>query len=200
MQEAPAGSPKPDDDGVNPILVLFGAGALAGIVMALFTILGPQSAAQSAVTNSVQPTPIPDPVRVTEPAPDFTGISLDGEAITLSDLRGRPVAINFWATWCGPCRVEMPALQSASEQYSEDEFVLLAVNAGETEEQVRRFIDELDLTFTVIVDREEVIVDQYLVRVFPTTVWIDADGNVVAEHFGPLSENLIERYLTDLLS
>lgn len=204
MPETPIGSPEGAQESnrrFNPILGLFALGLLAGLGMALLTIVGPQTSQQvREVSNPGNATPIPDTVRVNEPAPDFTGITSTGEEVTLSELQGRVVAINFWATWCGPCRVEMPALQAASEQYSEDEFVLLAVNAGESQRQVSRFMDELGLTFIAIVDQEEVIVDQYLVRVFPTTIWIDENGLVTAEHFGPLSENLIQRYLDELLS
>lgn len=206
MQEPQTGSPDVQTSdtqkgGFNPLFGVLGIGALAGILMAVFTIIGPQTNGSPAPINgAADQTPVPDTVRVDQPAPDFTGISSTGEEVTLSALQGRVVAINFWATWCGPCRVEMPALQAASEQYSEDEFVLLAVNAGESQQQVSRFMDDLGLTFIAIVDREEVIVDQYLVRVFPTTVWVDENGIVFAEHFGPLSEDLIQRYLDELLA
>jgi thiol-disulfide isomerase/thioredoxin len=122
------------------------AGGIIGALMALaVTLMGPGS-------NSGQfrlPSAVPDPVTVGEAAPEFTGITSEGEQIALSDLRRSIVAINFWATWCAPCRVEMPALQEAA---NEGMIVVLAVNAGESDETVDDFMEELGLTFTAVLD------------------------------------------------
>lgn len=178
------------------LAVLLGVGLLAGLVMGILTVPNPQ---RTLGGSRGLPTPIPDVVSEGRPAPDFTAQTADGGSITLSDLRGRPVALNFWATWCAPCRVEMPALQAASERYADNGLAILAVNAGESAEAVGEYMRELGLTFPAILDPDGEIVDLYGVRVFPTTVWIDAEGVVRAEHFGPLGDDLIDRIMSDLV-
>jgi cytochrome c biogenesis protein CcmG/thiol:disulfide interchange protein DsbE len=108
------------------------------------------------------------------------------------------VILNFWATWCAPCRVEMPALQAASERYADQGVVLLAVNASESRDQVADYMDELGLTFPAVLDPQGEIIDLYEVRVFPTTIWIDAEGVVRAEHYGALDDALIDDYLAEI--
>lgn len=173
--------------------------------MALLTIGGADLLAAFGLQGAdgaglALPTPIPDPVRAGEPPPDFSTTTPDGEPIALSDFRGSVVALNFWATWCVPCRAEMPALQNASETFASGELVIVGVNAGESPRQVREFLDEHGLTFPIALDRNGSIADLYGVRVFPTTIWIDAQGNVQAEHYGPLTEEQIEGYVTELLA
>jgi thiol-disulfide isomerase/thioredoxin len=138
------------------------------------------------------PTPVPDLVIEGNPAPDFAGKTPTGESVSLSDYRGSIVAINFWATWCGPCKAEMPTLQKAYEQGN---LVVLAVNAAEDADTVDAYLRELGLTFPAVLDPDSAIVDLYGVRVFPTTVFVDADGIVLAERYGPLTPDLIDQYL-----
>jgi thiol-disulfide isomerase/thioredoxin len=130
-----------------------------------------------------------------KPAPVFTGMTAEGETISLSDYRGSPVAVNFWATWCAPCRVEMPVLQEA---YDAGQIVVLAVNAGESGGTVQAYMDELGLTFPAVLDPNGDILDLYAVRVFPTTVWVDGEGLVRAEHLGPLTPELIDQYIVEI--
>jgi cytochrome c biogenesis protein CcmG/thiol:disulfide interchange protein DsbE len=180
------------------LLVLLLIGLLSGVVMALLTIVGPGRQAGLG-TGQSGPTPVPDYVAVGKPAPDFTGETVDGATLTLSDLRGQPVALNFWATWCVPCAVEMPALESAAARYADQDFIVLAINAGESPAAVQAFMDEHDLTFPALLDQDGEILDLYAVRYFPTTIWVDADGIVQAEHLGPLTDDLIDRYIAELI-
>ena len=99
-----------------------------------------------------------------KPAPDFTAETLGGDTITLGDLRGSPVALNFWATWCVPCTVEMPALESAAARYADQNLVVLAVNAGEPANVVGAFMDEYNLTFPALLDPDGGILDLYAIR------------------------------------
>lgn len=173
-------------------LLLIATGLLAGAVMAVLTVVEPGRGLRSV--RSSMPTPVPDIVTQGKPAPDFTAQTANGETIHLSDYRGQTVALNFWATWCAPCEVEMPALQRASQRL-EGDLVVLGVNAMEPVDDVRAYMDELGLTFPAVLDPEGEIIDTYEVRVFPTTVWIDANGVVVAEHYGALTDELIDDYL-----
>lgn len=111
-------------------------------------------------------------------APDFTLQSLGGKEVSLADFRGKPVVLNFWATWCGPCRQEMPFLQEVSEdlEWTERGLVVLAVNLGEAAAAVREFTDGNGLTFTVLLDSNHEVGTQYNTRYIPTTYFIDKDG------------------------
>ena len=128
-------------------------------------------------------------------APQFDLPRIDGPRLRLADLSGSPVVLNFWATWCAPCRVEMPALQAA---YDAGKVTVLAVNAGEPEDAIQAYMDELGLTFPAVLDPSGDILDLYGVRVFPTTVWVDRQGIVRAEHLGPLTADLIDQYSQEM--
>jgi cytochrome c biogenesis protein CcmG/thiol:disulfide interchange protein DsbE len=93
----------------------------------------------------------------------------------------------------------MPALESAAARHADQNLVVLAVNAGESPGTVRAFMDEYNLTIPALLDRDGAILDLYTVRAFPTTVWVDADGIVQAEHLGPLTDNLIDQYVAELV-
>jgi peroxiredoxin len=179
------------------LLILVLIGLVSGLIMAALTILNPQRQAGLGIGQGA-PTPVPDLVAVGKPAPDFTAESLDGGTLTLSDLRGSPVAINFWATWCVPCTVEMPALESAAQRYADRGLVVLPVNASESPDKVQDFMDTNGLTLSALLDPDGDILNLYAIRYFPTTIWVDADGIVRAEHFGPLTSDQIDQYVTDL--
>lgn len=128
------------------------------------------------------------------PAPDFTLTNLDGESLDTADLRGKNVLVNFWATWCGPCRQEMPMFEATAAQYPGD-LVVLAVNIGEEPWRVKQFMHDLGLSFTVLMDEGNQVQNLYRVRAYPTTYLIDTQGVVRAQHVGLLSEAQLEKYL-----
>lgn len=111
-------------------------------------------------------------------APDFQLENLDGEAISLSNLRGNPVLINFWATWCAPCVHEMPALQQIYEEWSGKGLVLLTIDMGESPSKVEEFMRSYRLSFPVLLDTKESVAEKYNIRGIPTTFLIDKDGIV----------------------
>jgi peroxiredoxin len=137
---------------------------------------------------------LPPAPTVGHPAPDFTLTGLDGQTFTLSDLRGKPVVLNFWATWCPPCRAEMPELQAASERLAGD-VAIIGVNQGENAQQVRGFIDPLGFTFPMPLDERMDVSRQYLVRNLPTTFFIDRDGIIRHTQIGPLTEATLAQRL-----
>lgn len=132
-------------------------------------------------------------------APDFTLETLEGETLTLSDLRGEVVLLNFWATWCPPCRAEMGAIQQVYEQYRDHDFVVLAANLQESEAQVTAFAAESGLTFPILMDRAGQVFALYQVKALPSTFFIDRAG-VIREVAvgGPLPRAFIESQVAPL--
>jgi cytochrome c biogenesis protein CcmG, thiol:disulfide interchange protein DsbE len=120
------------------------------------------------------------------PAPEFRLKTLDGENFALSELRGKPVVLNFWATWCGPCRNELPALQKAATRY-EGEVAFVGVDQAETAETVQKYVDELGLTFTIPLDTSHDAANAFDVTLMPTTYFIDAQGTIRSVHLGEMN-------------
>ncbi len=121
-----------------------------------------------------------------KPAPDFTLTSLDGKKVTLSQLKGKPVLINFWATWCPPCRLEMPALQTVYQEASAKGFTLLMVNQQEDSTTVQNFLKQNNYSLPVVLDLNGQVSDMYQVTGIPTSVFIDSQGVVRDIHVGTI--------------
>ncbi|PUA28409.1 MAG: redoxin [Cellvibrio sp. 79] len=113
-----------------------------------------------------------------DPAPDFTLQSSTGENVRLAEQRGQVVMLNFWASWCGPCRKEMPLLDAMYQRYSSAGFVLYGVNVEEDNTDAKKLLKELGVTFPVLFDTESKASSLYSVDAMPTTVVIDKKGQV----------------------
>lgn len=136
------------------------------------------------------------------PAPDFTLDTLQGEKVTLSGLRGKIVVVNFWASWCLPCRVETPALQKSFEQYKDLDVVILGVNLTNQDlvSDVTAFVEEFDLTYPILLDRDGQVGLLYQISGIPTTFFIDRNGVIrTAVAGGPMSETFIRSKIEALL-
>jgi peroxiredoxin len=120
----------------------------------------------------------------TGPAPDFTLKSRDGSNIKLSELRGQVVMINFWASWCGPCRQEMPLLDQLYQRYQPMGFTLLGVNVEEDSTAADKVLKQIPVSFPVLFDSENSVSESYQVRAMPSTFLIDRNGNVRYLHKG----------------
>jgi thiol-disulfide isomerase/thioredoxin len=169
---------------------LLGIGFLAALIVAGIGI----EAKYGIVFARVFQQPAEPAPKSGSPAPDFELSALDGGVHKLSDHLGKPVFINFWATWCKPCILEMPNLQKYYEQYG-DQFEILAINAGESEWDVSQFVKDMGLSFPVILDQQSKIAVLYKVQGFPTTYIISSDGIIQGVHIGMLSEKKIGEYL-----
>lgn len=131
---------------------------------------------------------------------DFSASTLDGQPVQLSDYRGQVVMLNFWATWCPPCRAEMPSIQSAYERHQDDGFVVLAVNNGETAAQIGPFAQSLGLAFPVVLDTSQRIQMQYDITGYPTSIFLSRSGEVFARHSGMISASQLETYIAQGLA
>ena len=132
-------------------------------------------------------------------APDFVlPAYVGGSSVSLSQYKGQVVLVNFWATWCGPCRLEMPALQARYDGLKDQGFTVLAVNLDEPLEDAALFADELALTFPVLLDPGAQVFDLYRVRGYPTTYLINRDGLIDRQHVGIMSEAQLDDYLAGL--
>ncbi|MFQ5852998.1 MAG: peroxiredoxin family protein [Candidatus Binatia bacterium] len=118
-------------------------------------------------------------------APDFTLKGLDGSQVTLRDLRGRVVFLNFWATWCPPCRLEMPSMERLYRRLKEKGLLMLAVDMQESEKLVAEFMRDFNLSFPALLDRDGSVTFLYGVRGIPSTYIIDRAGRVVGRAVGP---------------
>jgi cytochrome c biogenesis protein CcmG/thiol:disulfide interchange protein DsbE len=134
-------------------------------------------------------------------APGFVLESLEGdEEISLADFRGRPVVLNFWASWCGPCKDEAPMLQSAWERYRDRGLVILGVDAQDLASDGRRFAERYALTYPLAYDGNGSTLGRYGLTGFPETWFVSRDGRLVGDHVtGPLDEETLERNIQVLL-
>ena len=117
-------------------------------------------------------------------APDFELESTDGTMVKLSSFQGNLVFLNFWATWCPPCRAEMPSMQELYDQFSDKGLVMLAVDLQESEAKVTAFMDKLNLEFPALLDKSGQVGRQYGVRNIPTTYLIGPTGDVITRAIG----------------
>ena len=147
------------------------------LIILLLTALSAFSSAQQAGTGL---TKIPG----TSPAADFLLTDLDGNQHRLSDYRGQVVIINFWATWCPPCRDEMPSMQRAWEQLEKEDILMLGINVGEDEDIIFQFTASYPVEFPLLMDRDSKVINQWPVNGLPTTFVVDPKGEIVYRAIG----------------
>ncbi len=179
------------------------AGLLLGLGIGLVLFFGfPGREVKSAEVAPGNPS-IGDPAQAPAPvqgapAPDFALFNLEGEKVRLSDLRGRIILLNFWATWCAPCRIEMPLLQERFERFTEDGLIVLAVDFDEPRPVVEDFGNELGLTFPILLDPGGEVQGLYRVRGYPSSFFVDRDGLVRIVHIGVMTDGQLDKYLEEL--
>ncbi len=202
----------PKKEGRNWLLL--GGGLAALIIFALILVysLNPTEenesspavqAADTAVSQASGELIFPEsgpPLQVGDQPYNFTLNDLQGSPVSLQEFAGRPLIINYWATWCGPCRIEMPHLQNTFEAHQDDGLAILALDQDETVPEVEEFFDEFGLTFTALMDEGNQTSQNYGVgRTLPTTFFINPDGEITAIHRGPMTQGQIDGYLEDTL-
>lgn len=136
------------------------------------------------------------PARVGAEIGNFTLSDIHGKVVQLSDYKGKPVLINAWATWCPPCKAEMPLLNQYYKAHAAQGFVLLAVNAGDSQAQAESFANDYGLTFPVLLDPGTRLLNQMAINSFPTSILLGKDGKVAAIHSGMFTTESIEAEIT----
>ena len=186
---------------VNLIRVAFAGVLLAALFALLFFVLLPRGGDDSVSAARMVDTP-PGPadvslgVRPGRLARDFQASDLEGMTVRLSELRGQPVVINFWASWCTSCSAEMPVLEEQRQRYSAEGLTIVAVNVGEPSSAARDFINALELfDFTIAMDFDLAISDAYGVRGLPHSIFIDSNGVIQAEYRGQLDDETMQSYV-----
>src|SRR6266545_7903464 len=170
------------------------AGWLAGAGTAFPAAFAPQQPASLAGSGAL---PLEG-----QPAPDFTLKTLDGSMVTLSKLQGHPVLINFWASWCEPCRAEMPEIVRAYETHTADGLIVLAVNTTyqDSLSEAQAFAKEFHMPFSVLLDDTgEVARDAYGLRVLPMSFFIDRKGIIVHRQIGAMNSKQIDSFVGEIL-
>ncbi|HOG48157.1 MAG TPA: TlpA disulfide reductase family protein [Anaerolineae bacterium] len=153
----------------------------------------PATAAAPTVTRR------PGPATKGQEAPDFSFQTTDGKTVRLSDYRGKVVLVNLWATWCGPCRMEVPDLVAAYNRYAPRGFTVLAVNQGEERDLVAAFAGQFGIEFPVLLDQDGRIRTNYPYRGIPTSFIVDRNGIVREIWMGNISEEAIKQLVEPLL-
>lgn len=134
-------------------------------------------------------------------APDFELTDMEGNPVKLSDYRGKAVLLNFWASWCPPCRAEMPHMEKLYNKYKDENFNILAVNLTNTEKNsgdAEKFVKELGLTFTIPMDVKGEAGSDYNIMAYPTSYFIDSDGVIREKVLGALNEEYMEKEIKKL--
>lgn len=133
-------------------------------------------------------------------APGFSATTDSGASFRLADQRGKVVILNFWATWCGPCRVEMPEFEKAFNAFADQGLAIIGVNNAETAEDIAGFRDELSLTFPLLVDADAGVQELYGILAYPSTYVLDRDGVIIAQQFGPMTAQQISEFVDQALA
>lgn len=139
-------------------------------------------------------------VELNKAAPNFELGVLGGEYLSLEEFQGQIVLLNFWATWCEPCRDEMPAMQQVYEEYRDQGVTVLGINLMETEVAVKGFVEQISVTFPILYDLTGEVHDMYLVRPLPTSYFIDRRGIVRFMYIGPMTLEEMRQRIDRLLA
>jgi len=180
LARSPAGS----------LVRVLGFGFVAAVVLALVLMLGYGLANKQGNTgNSL----------LAHEAPNFTLELFDGNTLTLSDLRGQPVVVNFWASWCPPCREEAPDVEKVWREQKDSGVVFVGVNVSDVRQDALDYIEEFDITYSNGPDPGKKIYDAYGVTGFPETFFVNRQGVVVRKYVGPLDQQTLAAFVKDLV-
>ena len=178
------------------LITLIALVALLAIAGVLYPKLSSGMQTQQLATTPPATTEEPDATEATQPetipAPDFTVLDWDGNEVNFSDYAGKPVVLNFWAHWCGPCQMEMPEFNAKYEEL-EGEVTFLMVHVGADVDAGKEKVAEGGYTFPVVFDKDSQVAAFYGVSAFPTSFFIDKEGNLQAYYVGAMDGDLLQQ-------
>jgi len=181
--------------------------AVALIVFSVYTIYNSESSnskTDSSISitndknNSSNQTIEVTPNNIKTKAIDFNLKDLNGNELSLSDLKGKKVFLNFWATWCPPCKAEMPEIERLYQETKDSDLVIISVEIGEPLNTVKSFIDSNKYNFKVLIDSDQSVATKYNITSIPTSYFIDKDGNIVSKHVGGMNIDQMKAYIKTL--
>jgi peroxiredoxin len=181
--------------------------AVALIVFSVYTIYNsesPNSKTDSSISitsdkNNVSNQTIEvTPNNIKTKAIDFNLKDLNGNELSLSDLKGKKVFLNFWATWCPPCKAEMPEIERLYQETKDSDLVIVSVEIGEPLNTVKSFIDSNKYNFKVLIDPDQSVATKYNITSIPTSYFIDKDGIIVSKHVGDMNIDQMKAYIKTL--
>lgn len=173
------------------------AGVLAGLALGLIALFGiPDSGSGSISDDLAGVAASRSRALVGADAPVFNSHTADGKPISLADYSDQVRILNFWATWCGPCELEMPDLQARYDRWRADGFTVLAINFDEPADEVADYGREHGLDFPLVLDPGGEIQQLYQIRGYPTSYLVDRDGKILDVHIGLLPENTLDGWLS----
>ena len=189
--------------GVNARLGWLVPVLLIPVLLGLLAAPGCTPSAQD-ITKERQPGPpppsrLPPAPEVGRLAPDFTLIDLEGDSVTLSDFQGKAVFINFWATWCPPCRAEMPDIEAVYQEYKSKDVVVIGVDLLETESEVRQFVQRGGYSWTFVIDTTGEVTNDYGITAIPTSFFLDKEGIIRAVKVGAMTKRVMESQLAEAM-
>ena len=178
-------------------LVLIGAGLIIfAIVAGIFLLENPEAAASTPDTTR---SGVSKPAVLSAPAPELELQDLDGQDVALADLRGQVVLVNNWATWCPPCKAEMPELEAYFREHQAEGFTLVAVNAGDPQSDVSQFVEEYRLSFQVWLDPYSKAIRAFQNNSLPSSYVIDRSGSLRLAWSGAINLDTLEEYVTPII-
>ncbi|WP_052345762.1 redoxin domain-containing protein [Paucisalibacillus sp. EB02] len=173
---------------IKKIPALFGALLMIFLVVILIQNIGESVADKSKLDKSSN-----------SEAPNFSATALNGDVVNLQDYKGKAVLLNFWASWCYPCRNEMPLIQDSYDSYKDQGLEVLAINFREKEDAIQQYLDENpSFDFPILLD-DGTINDQYKVQNLPTTFFVNPDGTIERYYMGELNEESLHVFIQEIL-
>lgn len=189
---------RPQNKTVKPAKVLLGIGFILLSIVVLYSMLS------RAVTST--PGPVSDgenyvvPVPVNYPAPELELENITGEVESLNDFHGQVVLVNNWATWCPPCKAEMPTLANYFNAHVDEGFMVIAIEAGDPRDQVAQFTEDFDLPFKVWLDPSSKALNAFRNGNLPSSYVVDRNGTIRYAWTGEINREMLEKFVTPLLS
>jgi peroxiredoxin len=178
-----------------------GRAVIAFLAIALLSLLAAVACTPSAqdIGGGQPRSELPPAPKAGRLAPDFTLTDLDGNQVKLSDFRGKTVFLNFWATWCPPCRAEMPEIESIHQEYKDKNVVVIGIALSEPENEVRQFIQRSGYSWTFLIDTRGEASSNYEVTAIPTSFFLDRERIIRAVNIGAMSERSMEAKLAEAM-